>query len=90
MNTKTTQTNTYEIKLQEALSSSWQSFFDKLELRSETQEGNCRTILTGELDQSALHGVLNQIRDLNLHLISVCIITQSVPQTVTPQKGISL
>ena len=31
------------------------------------------TILTGTVpDQSALHGILNTIRDLNLHLISIC------------------
>jgi hypothetical protein len=29
------------------------------------------TVISGEMDQSALHGVLNRIRDLSLELISV-------------------
>jgi hypothetical protein len=32
---------------------------------------NGETVLTGELDQSAVHGVLVKIRDLGLNLISV-------------------
>ncbi len=86
MNNSKKQTKTYEIKLQEDLSSSWKSFFAGLEFQAEDQAGRHGTTLKGHLDQSGLHGVLNQIRDLNLHLLSVCILNP-ISQTVTPQKG---
>lgn len=36
-----------------------------------SQQQNGETIISGVMDQSALHGVLNRIRDLGLELISV-------------------
>jgi len=44
------------------------AWFDGLSMRHET-EGE--TVLSGMLDQAALHGVLIRIRDLGLKLISV-------------------
>jgi hypothetical protein len=62
-------TRTYEICLQEALEPRWAEWFEGLMLRPAEGGG---TTLFGELpDQSALHGLLAQIRDLNLTLISV-------------------
>jgi hypothetical protein len=59
----------YEICLQEALEPRWTEWFAGLMLRP-TEGGG--TTLFGELpDESALHGLLAQIRDLNLTLISV-------------------
>lgn len=40
-----------------------------------------QTVLSGQMDQAALHGVLSQIRDLGLVLLSI----QSYPN----QKGVS-
>ncbi len=61
-------TQIYEIKISGLLEERWSSWFENLELTQE--EGN--TLLTGDiLDQSALHGILNRIRDLNFFLISV-------------------
>jgi hypothetical protein len=56
------------ILIQDHLDEKWNSCFDGIEI---SYVGN-NTILTGEIkDEAHLHGVLNQIRDLNLKLISV-------------------
>jgi hypothetical protein len=56
------------ILIQDHLDEKWKSCFDDIEI---SYAGN-NTILTGEIkDEAHLHGVLNQIRDLNLKLISV-------------------
>ncbi len=59
----------YEIKVRGHLDPVWSEWFAGLELTH--LEGN-ETLLAGPLpDQSALHGLLERIRDLNLKLISV-------------------
>ncbi len=59
----------YEIRLQEQISEQSRSWFDDLSITS-TSSGE--TLLAGQMvDQSALHGLLALIRDLNLTLISV-------------------
>jgi len=56
------------ILIQDHLDEKWKSFFEGIEI---SYTGN-NTILTVEIkDEAHLHGVLNQIRDLNLKLISV-------------------
>lgn len=58
----------FQIVIKGRIDKEWAEWFGELEIQY--QEGT--TILTGELpDQSALHGILNQIRDLNLTLLSV-------------------
>ena len=57
-----------EIKVEGLLDKKWKSSFEGMEI---SYEGN-NTILTGYIkDEAHLHGILNQIRDLNLKLISV-------------------
>jgi len=58
----------YEIRVAGHLSENWATRFEGLSMRHK-QEGE--TVLSGMLDQSALHGVLVRIRDLGLNLISV-------------------
>jgi len=59
----------YEIRIEGHLAPSWSAMFDGMQLNL-TQDGE--TILSGVVtDQSALHGLLARIRDLNLSLISV-------------------
>ncbi len=59
----------YEIWIKEPLDPSWSEWLDDFQItRPEGQD----TRLSGNVrDQTALHGLLNKIRDLNLTLISV-------------------
>jgi hypothetical protein len=63
----------YEIRVAGRLGSSWADWFEGLEIRDEPDmEGVCRTtILSGTMDQAALHGTLSKIRDLGIRLLSV-------------------
>ena len=58
----------YQIRIQGHLDDDWSDWFAGLQM---TRLANGETQLTGKLDQTALHGVLARIRDLNLTLISV-------------------
>jgi hypothetical protein len=59
----------YEIRFSGHLDSTRAQMFNGLEM---IQDPSGETVLTGEiLDQAALHGVLNRIRDLGLPLLSV-------------------
>jgi len=58
----------YEIRVAGHLSDNWAVKFEDLSMRHEP-EGE--TVLSGMLDQSAMHGVFMKIRNLGLHLISV-------------------
>lgn len=58
----------YEIRVAGHLSENWAVRFEGLSMR---HEPDGETVLSGFLDQSALHGVLVKIRDLGLKLISV-------------------
>ena len=58
----------YEIKVAGHLNANWAARFEGLSM-VQLPEGE--TVLSGLLDQAALHGVLARIRDLGLRLISV-------------------
>lgn len=59
----------YRIRVKGCLSHRWADWFGGLEL---IRLPNGETLLAGQLaDQSALHGVLARIRDLNLELIAL-------------------
>jgi hypothetical protein len=59
----------YEIKVEGLVDDLWAEWFNGMTI---THVNNVETILVGKLqDQSALHGVLERIRDLGLNLISV-------------------
>lgn len=64
----------YEICVGASLDRTWSRWFDGMELEPVDDQ---RTRLTGHVaDQAALHGVLAQIRDLGLEVISVVRIDQ--------------
>lgn len=59
----------YELIVREPLGNEWAEWLEPLTLHP-TQSGGTR--LVGSLpDQAALHGLLNQLRDLNLNILSV-------------------
>jgi hypothetical protein len=58
----------YEIRVSGHLSANWAVRFEGLSIQ--LGPGG-ETVLSGELDQAAIHGVLVKIRDLGLNLISV-------------------
>ena len=59
----------YEIRIKGHLDSRWAAWFDGLNL---TNSSDGTTIIHGLVaDQSALHGLLQKVRDVGLPLISV-------------------
>lgn len=67
----------YNIRVVGHLDERWSDWFDGLEI---TNLENGETILSGEIvDQAALHGVLNKVRDLNLALVAV--------SSIDPHRG---
>ena len=59
----------YEIRLKGHLDCRWAAWFDGLTLTNETD--GTTTIRGPVVDQAALHGLLQKIRDLGLPLVSV-------------------
>lgn len=58
----------FRIKVKGKLGKEWTVWFENLDIDFDGENST----LTGKVsDQSALHGILNKIRDLNLKLISV-------------------
>ncbi len=64
---------TYRIAIQGRLDQQWVTYFDGMTIAVDDQDGETtQTTLTGiVLDQAALHGLLNRIRDLGLPLLLV-------------------
>jgi hypothetical protein len=59
----------YEIRLKGHLASRWAAWFDGLSL---TNESDGTTLIRGlVVDQAALHGLIQKVRDVGLPLISV-------------------
>jgi len=67
------QTATYQIKVQGRLDERWANWFDGMSITFEpAEDGSTMTVLTGSVvDQAALYGLINRMRDLGLPLISV-------------------
>ena len=58
----------YQICLEGKLDERWLRWFEGLEVKASADD---LTIIHGEFDQSALHGLFNRIRDLGVTVISV-------------------
>ncbi|MBX3001686.1 MAG: hypothetical protein KF893_24395 [Caldilineaceae bacterium] len=67
--TDPSQPSIYQIRIQGHLGLQWTDWFDGLTITL-TEDGD--TLLTGPVvDQSALHGLLKEVRDFGMTLISV-------------------
>ena len=64
----TNQSSQYQICIEGHLDERWLRWFEGLEVIFSPDD---QTIICGEFDQSALHGLFNRIRDLGITLISV-------------------
>ena len=64
---------TYRIRVLGKLDESWSDWFDGMVVKLESETGGAEfTTLTGKVvDQAALFGILNRLRDLNIPLLSV-------------------
>lgn len=72
----------YRIRVQGHLGPEWSAWFDGMTLR---RRASGETVLTGwVVDQAALHGILNTIRDLGLPLLEVRRLETLGPDTVLP------
>jgi len=73
----------YEIRLKGHLDARWAAWFDGLTL---TTCGDGTTVIRGLVaDQSALHGLLQRVRDLSLPLISVTRVPSDQLDPRTPE-----
>ena len=71
----------YEIRVQGHLGARWAAWFDGLSL---TNERDGTTVISGPVqDQSALHGLLQKVRDVGLPLVSVTQVDPHQPDVPT-------
>jgi len=71
----------YVIRVKGHLDSRWAAWFDGLSLSTES-DGT--TIISGPVvDQAALHGLLQKVRDVGVPLISVTQVEQDLPDVPT-------
>ena len=69
----------YEIRVNGHLGTRWAAWFDGLAI---TSEGDGTSVLRGSVvDQAALHGLLQKLRDLGIPLIAL----RQVPSDETPE-----
>jgi hypothetical protein len=62
-------TETYRIRIKGHLAAHWAEWFDGMAI---TRLDNGETLIEGSvIDQAALHGMLNHIRDLGLPLLAI-------------------
>jgi hypothetical protein len=70
----------YEIHVEGRVDQHWSEWFDGMVITSGPDGG---TTIAGEVtDQSALHGLLDRVRDFGLTVVSVTFVD---PRTVDPQ-----
>lgn len=72
----------YEIRLRGHLETRWAAWFDGMTLSHE-RDGS--TVLSGPVvDQAALHGLLQKVRDIGLPLVSVTYVEPLDPESPPP------
>ena len=72
----------YEIRVEGHLPERWSAWFDGLTI---TSEDDSSTVIRGAVvDQSALHGVLQRLRDIGIPLISLTPVDGSDTERLAP------
>ena len=72
----------YEIRLKGRLDARWTAWFDGLTV---SYDNDGTTVISGQIvDQAALHGLLQRVRDLGLPLVSVKQVEGALPRVTTP------
>ena len=67
----------YEIRIEGHLGSRWSAWFDGLDL---TTEDDGTTVIRGAVvDQAALHGLLQKLRDIGIPLVSLTQLPPTAP-----------
>jgi hypothetical protein len=77
----------YQIRVRGRLDESWSDWFSGMTTEVDNESIPPDTTLTGVIDQSALHGILSRIRDLNLLLVSVTRIESAKDESHSQQRG---
>jgi hypothetical protein len=73
----------YEIRLTGHLDAHWTDWFDGLAV---TYDSDGTTVISGQIvDQAALHGLLQRVRDLGLPLVSVSQVQGGQPGQTPPR-----
>ena len=73
----------YEIRLKGHLNTRWAAWFDGLNL---THRSDGTTVIDGPVvDQAALHGLLQRVRDVGLPLVSVTRVEPDKTAAPTPE-----
>ena len=73
----------YEIRLDGHLAGRWSAWFDGLAL---TRDSDGTTLIAGSVvDQAALHGLLQRVRDTGLPLVAVIQVTADEPHHSTTE-----
>jgi hypothetical protein len=73
----------YEIRIKGRLANRWDAWFDEMSL---TVDSDGTTVLQGPVvDQAALHGLLQKVRDLGLPLLSVTQLDIDQPAGTPPK-----
>jgi hypothetical protein len=68
----------YEIRVREVLGSQWSTWFAGMTILTEPEDcPGCGTLLSGNLaDQAELFGMLSLLRDMNLTLLEVRLVSE--------------
>ncbi len=78
----------YEIRVKGRLAPRWRAWFDGMTLT--TEAGGTTCIHGTVVDQAALHGLLQKLRDVGLPLISVIHLETDNPDPATPHSATPL
>jgi hypothetical protein len=72
----------YEIRVKGHLGARWAPWFDGMNLANE--DDGTTVIRGGVVDQAALHGLLQKLRDLGIPLVSLTPVPSDAPTTPRP------